>query len=422
MSESRELTCEKFGKLMTIIGVVVAVLGAILILVKNSIKNSGGLTGFWKDIYDLPWFIFLLGCGIIIFGALKWRRYLGDKTSTMDTSAKAAKTFLLNNGIILALVVMVIVIAIKENRFMQGRVLVDILAQASPRMIIALGICFTLLIAGTDLSACRMVSLAAVISASMLQNPEYPNRFFPDLPYLPVIVPIVLAIAVCMLFGLLNGFLVAKFDMHPFIATLAVQVIIYGACSLYFDLPPNNSQPIGSIRADFTLLGQKRFFQEALPAINGIPILIPIALLFVIAIWFVLNKTVFGKNVYAIGGNREAAVVSGINVFKTILCIFVLASALYGVGGVLEAARTAGATNNYGVGYELDAIAACVVGGVSLNGGVGKVSGIIIGVLIFTIIQYGLQFIGVSAMWQQVIKGIIIAIAVALDLSKYRRK
>ncbi len=125
----------------------------------------------------MPWFIFLLGCGIIIFGALKWRRYLGDKTSTMDTSAKAAKTFLLNNGIILALVVMVIVIAIKENRFMQGRVLVDILAQASPRMIIALGICFTLLIAGTDLSACRMVSLAAVISASMLQNPEYPIVF-----------------------------------------------------------------------------------------------------------------------------------------------------------------------------------------------------------------------------------------------------
>ena len=99
-----------------------------------------------------------------------------------------------------------------------------------------------------------------------------------------------------------------------------------------------------------------------------------------------------------------------------------MASALYGVGGVLEAARTAGATNNYGVGYELDAIAACVVGGVSLNGGVGKVSGIITGVLIFTIIQYGLQFIGISAMWQQVIKGIIIAIAVALDLSKYRKK
>ena len=102
--------------------------------------------------------------------------------------------------------------------------------------------------------------------------------------------------------------------------------------------------------------------------------------------------------------------------------IFILASFMYGVGGVLEAARTAGATNNYGDGYELDAIAACVVGGVSLNGGIGTVGGIISGVLIFTVIQYGLQFIGVSPMWQQVIKGIIIAIAVAIDLSKYRRK
>ena len=422
MSESKQLTCEKFGQLMAILGAAIGVIGAILIVVKNSIKQAGELSGIWKEMYDLPWFILLLGILIVIMGAIRWRKYAGDKNSVIDTSAKAVKNFLLNNGIILALILMVIGIMIVEHRFMQGRVLVDILAQASPRMIIALGICFTLLIAGTDLSACRMVGLAAVVSASMLQNPDYANRFFPDLPQLPVFIPIIIAIGVCMLFGLLNGFLVAKFDMHPFIATLAVQVIIYGACSLYFDLPPNNSQPIGGIRSDFTWIGQKRFFQDELSAINGIPILIPIALVFIIVIWFVLNKTVFGKNVYAIGGNREAAVVSGINVFKTILGIFVLASALYGVGGVLEAARTAGATNNYGVGYELDAIAACVVGGVSLNGGVGKVSGIIIGVLIFTIIQYGLQFIGINAMWQQVIKGIIIAVAVALDLSKYRRK
>ena len=338
-------------------------------------------------------------------------------------SSVAIKMFFLNNGIKIALGIMVIIIMIIEPNFMKLKVLRDILAQASPRMIIALGICFTLLIAGTDLSACRMVGLAAVISASMMQNPDYANRFFPDLPHLPVIVPIILAILACMIFGLLNGFLVARFDMHPFIATLATQVIIYGACSLYFDMPPNNSQPIGGIRSDFSAIGQTLLWKDKLPSnIGGIPILIPIALLFIIVIWFVLNKTVFGKNVYAIGGNREAAVVSGINVPMTIVGIFVLASALYGVGGVLEAARTAGATNNYGVGYELDAIAACVVGGVSLNGGVGKVSGIIIGVLIFTIIQYGLQFIGVNAMWQQVIKGVIIAVAVAIDLSKYRGK
>ena len=140
-----------------------------------------------------------------------------------------------------------------------------------------------------------------------------------------------------MMFGGLNGFLVAKYDMHPFIATLATQVIIYGACSLYFDMPPNNSQPIGGVRPDFALLGQFKFAEKAFGTkFPGISILVPIALIVLVVIWFVLNKTVFGKNVYAIGGNREAAVVSGVNVFKTIMGIFILASALYGVGGVLD--------------------------------------------------------------------------------------
>ncbi len=412
--EEKTMPFKKFYTSFTIIGAIIAILGIAL----YAVKTSSGL----KKLYDLPWFIVIVGvfiAGYAIFKILTNK----NEDAVVDMSSRAVKMFLLNNGIKIALGFMVIIIMIIEPNFMKLKVLRDILAQASPRMIIALGICFTLLIAGTDLSACRMVGLAAVISASMMQNPDYANRFFPDLPQLPVIVPIVLAIIACMIFGLLNGFLVARFDMHPFIATLATQVIIYGTCSLYFDMPPNNSQPIGGIRSDFSAIGQTLLLKDKLPSnIGGIPILIPIALLFIVVIWFVLNKTVFGKNVYAIGGNREAAVVSGINVPMTIVGIFVLASALYGVGGVLEAARTAGATNNYGVGYELDAIAACVVGGVSLNGGVGKVSGIIIGVLIFTIIQYGLQFIGVNAMWQQVIKGVIIAVAVAIDLSKYRGK
>ena len=184
-------------------------------------------------------------------------------------------------------------------------------------------------------------------------------------------------------------------------------------------MEPNRSQPIGGIRPDFVALGQKKIL--TMGGFPGISILVPIAIFFIILIWFILNKTVFGKNVYAIGGNREAAVVSGVNVFKTTMGIFVLAAILYGVAGILEGARTAGATNQYGNGYELDAIAACVVGGVSLSGGVGKVGGIVSGVLIFTVIQYGLQFIAVSPMWQQVIKGIIIAVAVAIDLMKHRK-
>ena len=364
-------------------------------------------------VYDLPFFIVYIGAVIFIYGIVQIarREKLGDEVSF---GRGKAKDFFLKNALIFALLVMVVVVAIISPNFIQNNVLLDILSQSSIRLIIALGICMTLLIAGTDLSAGRMVGLAAVISTSMLQNPTYANRFYPNLPQVPVILPIVIAILVCGLFGVLNGFLVAKYNMHPFIATLATQVMIYGVASIYFDLPPNNSQPIGGVRSDFTVIAQFKIG-------NMVSILIPIALIVTGVMWFVLNKTVFGKNIYAIGGNMEAARVSGVNVFKTLMQIFILAGLLYGFAGVLEAARTAGATNNYGNGYELDAIAACCVGGVSLAGGIGKVSGIIVGVLIFTVIQYGLQFINVNPYWQQVIKGIIIAVAVAIDLSKYKK-
>ena len=403
MQGEKTVPRKQYAVAFVIVGVVLAILGVIFNFALDA-----------KKTFDLPWFVLGIGVIAIVYGIVQMTR--GQRLHPeVSFSARSAKNFLTNNAIMLALLALVVVICFIEPRFMQIQVLLDILTQSSTRMIIALGICFTLLIAGTDLSAGRMVGLAAVVSTSMLQTATYANRFYPDLPQLPVFLPIIVAIIACMLFGTLNGFLVAKYDMHPFIATLAVQVMIYGACSLYFDMPPNSSQPIGGIRPDFSAIGQTKLF-------GRISVLVPIAVVFTIAIWFVLNKTVFGKNVYAIGGNREAAVVSGVNVFKTIMGIFILASFMYGVGGVLEAARTAGATNNYGDGYELDAIAACVVGGVSLNGGIGTVGGIISGVLIFTVIQYGLQFIGVSPMWQQIIKGIIIAVAVAIDLSKYKRK
>ena len=408
MGSAKVISNKKYSEIFLIMGAIVLVLGVIL---KFTLDRA--------VFYDLPIYVICVGIALLIYGA---RKFFDKKNHNLEVeiSAKTAKNFLTNNAIIIALLALVVVIMIIQPRFMQYQVALDILTQSSTKMIIALGICFTLLIAGTDLSAGRMVGLAAVISTSMLQTSDYANKFFPDLPQLAVIIPIIVAILVCMIFGCINGFLVAKYDMHPFIATLAVQVIVYGICSLYFDMEPNRSQPIGEVTMDFIFWGQHKLFQFG--DFPGISILVPIALVFVILVWFILNKTVFGKNVYAIGGNREAAIVSGVNVFATIMGIFIFASLLYGVGGILEAARTAGATNNYGNGYELDAIAACVVGGVSLNGGVGKVGGIVSGVLIFTVIQYGLQFIAVSPMWQQVIKGVIIAVAVAIDLSKYRRK
>ena len=423
--KERTIPQKKFGLIFIVIGAVLLAAGGTIFLMGFVDPVPAFVKTISKKVFDLPVLAALIGACVLGFGL---NSYCNKKFSggSVDFSRRSITAYLTNNAIILALLALVVVICFIEPRFMQIRVVLDILTQSSTRLIIALGICFTLLIAGTDLSAGRMVGLAAVISTSMLQNLDYGNRFFPDMPLVPIILPILLAIGACMLFGCLNGFLVAKYDMHPFIATLAVQVIIYGACSLYFDLPPNKSQPIGGVRSDFAWLGQYKFFvienEAGKVVFPGFSILIPIALVVTAVIWFILNKTVFGKNVYAIGGNREAAVVSGVNVFKTIMGIFILASLLYGFAGVLEAARTAGATNQYGNGYELDAIAACVVGGVSLNGGVGKVSGIISGVLIFTVIQYGLQFINISPMWQQVIKGIIIAVAVAIDMGKYRKK
>ncbi len=334
----------------------------------------------------------------------------------LDFSRKSIARFASDKAIYLVLLVLVCVIAIIRPKFLSVSTLLNILQQSSTRLIIAMGMSFVIIgTGGVDLSSCRVVGMAAVLSSSMLQTSTYSRLFFPNLPQLPVILPFVIAVFIALLFGLLNGTVVAKLGVPPFIATLATQVIIYGATSIYFDMAPNNSQPIGGLRDDFTHLGSGAVY-------GFIPIVVIIALVVCVTIWFVQNKTVFGKNVFAIGGNREAAKVSGINVTITIIAIFALASTLIGMAGVLEAARTGGATNNYGVGYELDAIAACVVGGVSSSGGVGTVGGVVSGVLIFQVINYGLTFLGVNPYWQQIIKGVIIASAVALDIRKYLSK
>jgi methyl-galactoside transport system permease protein len=252
----------------------------------------------------------------------------------------------------------------------------------------------------------------------MLQKPDYANQFFPDLPYMALIFPITIAIVVGLLVGLLNGFIVAKFKVPPFIATLGTMVAVYGANSLYFDMPPNNSQPIGGLRDDFSKLGTGAIGEGQF----SIPYIVLIAIFVAFIVWIVFNKTRLGKNMYAIGGNIQAAHVSGINVARNLMWLYAIAGALYGLAGVLEAARTGGATNNYGNMYELDAIAACVVGGVSTTGGIGRVKGIIAGVLIFTVLNYGLTFIGVSPYWQLIVKGLIIVIAVAFDIRKYVAK
>lgn len=341
-----------------------------------------------------------------------------SKTIGQLPDSKTVRAFVSRNAIYFVLVLLILGIAVQDASFLSVNNFRNILLNISTRTIIALGIGGILITKGVDLSAGRIVGLAAVLSASLLQTPEYSRRFFPDLAQLPILLPFVLPIVVGLLLGALNGLIVARLHVPPFITTLGMAVIVYGINSIYFDLPPNNSQPIGGLRPDFTRIGTGAIGTGPF----SIPYIVIIAIVVSILVWVLYNKTTIGKNMYAIGGNPEAARVSGINVTGNLIFVYAFAAALYGFAGALEAARTGGATNNYGVNYELDAIAACVVGGVSTNGGIGTVPGILAGVLIFGVINYGLTFIGVNPYWQQIVKGLIIVVAVAFDIAKYYRR
>lgn len=321
------------------------------------------------------------------------------------------KKILIDKALVIVLLFMIVGIIIIEPSFLQWRVFTDIITQSAVKMICALGLMFPLLIGGTDLAGGRQVGLAAVVVASMSQMVDYSNRFWPNLPNLPIIIPILTAIAIVAVIGAVNGFMVSKLKMAPFIATFGMSTIVYGINCLYFAKKPNNSQPIGGIREELRLLSSYKLFGQ-------ISLLVVIAVAAVIIVWFVLNKTVFGKNIYIVGGNSDAAKVSGVNVNKVIMSVFIIESCLVGLAGIMEVARTGGANSSYGNAYEFDAISSCVVGGISLSGGIGKVSGAVIGVIIFTFISYGLAFIGVNSNWQLIIKGMIICSAVALDMRK----
>lgn len=332
---------------------------------------------------------------------------------------KAIKAFSIQYAIYLVFLALVVGITIKSPSFLSLQNFRNILSMSATRIIIAMGVGGILITGGTDLSAGRQVGLAAVVSASLLQFMEYPRRMYPTMPDLPIWLPILIAIAACSVIGFLNGVIIAYLKVPPFIATLGTMVATYGITSIYFDRPPYGAQPIGGLRKDLTALGSGYL---GLDGTYSIPYIVIIALIIGAIVWVLHNKTRFGKNIYAIGGNPEAAKVSGVPVQKNLLMVYTFAGALYGLAGTLEAARTGGATNNYGNGYELDAIAACVVGGVSTSGGIGTVPGMIIGVLIFSIISYGLTFINMNPYWQQIIKGAIIIAAVALDIRKYLAK
>lgn len=339
-------------------------------------------------------------------------------------------SFLLSNGLYLAILVFFIVCIIVAPISGNGNLLslpniFTILEQASTRMFYALGVAGLILLAGTDLSIGRMVALGSVITGLILHPGLNIVTFFGlgpwDFTAMPMVWRLILSlglsILLCVLFSAFAGVFSARLKIHPFISTLATQLIIYGL--LFFG---TSGTPVGSIDNEVKdLLGGRWILGIVNNEMITLPKLIIPALIAIVIAWFIWNKTVFGKNMYAVGGNSEAAAVSGISVFKVTMGVFIMAGVFYGVGSFLEAFR-ANASAGTGQGYELDAIAACVVGGISFNGGIGKISGAVIGVIIFTSLTYCLTFLGIDTNLQFVFKGFIIIAAVALDSVKYLKK
>ena len=330
--------------------------------------------------------------------------------------------FLYKNGLYIVIILIFIALCIitpvvKNTQLLTVTNILNILQQASPRMFLALGVAGLILLTGTDLSVGRMVGMGMVTATIIMHNGINTGAVFGhvfDFATMPSTVKALFALLMCVIFttvfSMIAGFFMARFKMHPFISTMANMLIIFGLVTY-----ATKGVSFGAIDSAIP--------NTFIPQIGKFPTIILWAVAAVIIVWFIWNKTTFGKNLYAVGGNPEAAAVSGISVFKVTMGAFILAGILYGFGSWLECNRMVGSGSAaYGQGWDMDAIAACVVGGVSFTGGIGKISGVVTGVLIFTSLTYSLTILGIDTNLQFIFGGIIILAAVTLDCLKYVQK
>jgi len=326
---------------------------------------------------------------------------------------------LLDNAMIIIIIISVIAIAIARPRFLSTASIVNIISLTAAKLPIAIGIGGAIVLSGTDISAGRIVGLCSCIAASLLQSEGYINKMFPNLPVMPIPVVILAVVLVGAVIGLANGFFVAKFKLHPFIVTLSTQLVVFGLVLLYLQIGSNGGQTLSGLDPSYL-----NFVSGPLFTLGGIavPKYVLYSVIITALMWVVWNKTAFGRNMFAIGSNEEAARVSGVNVFMTVLGVFALAGAMYAITGFIEGARIGSSASYTGLNYESDAIAACVIGGVSFVGGTGKISGIVIGVLLLQIIFVGLNFLSVDQNLLYIIKGLIILLACSIDMRKYLKK
>ncbi len=330
--------------------------------------------------------------------------------------------FLYKNGLYIVIILIFIGLCIitpivKNTQLLTVTNILNILQQASPRMFLALGVAGLILLTGTDLSVGRMVGMGMVTATIIMHNGINTGAVFGqvfDFSTMPSTAKALFALLMCVIFttvfSMIAGFFMARFKMHPFISTMANMLIIFGLVTY-----ATKGVSFGAIDSVIP--------NTFIPQIGKFPTIILWAVAAVIIVWFIWNKTTFGKNLYAVGGNPEAAAVSGISVFKVTMGAFILAGILYGFGSWLECNRMVGSGSAaYGQGWDMDAIAACVVGGVSFTGGIGKISGVVTGVLIFTSLTYSLTILGIDTNLQFIFEGIIILAAVTLDCLKYVQK
>ena len=328
---------------------------------------------------------------------------------------KAAVNWALDHAMIIIIVALAIYVQIMKPTFFSVPSLVNIISLTAARLPMALGVAGCIVLAGTDLSGGRVAGMTAFIAAILLQKAGANGKILADLGPQPLLLVIILVMIVGAMVGAVNGFCMGKFKLHPFIVTLATQMITYG---VYLTI--SNSKQVSSLDTSYTT----SFVTKPLFKIGPTSVMtyVLLAIILTAVMWVVWNKTTFGKNMFAVGSNEEAARVSGVNVLATIIGTFMIAGALYGYTGFVEAARLGSSTATLGLNYESDAIAAVVIGGVSFVGGTGKISGVILGVFMMQLIMSGMTFLGISGNVTYIIKGAVILFACILDMRKYRTK
>ncbi|KTT10334.1 ABC transporter [Pseudomonas oryzihabitans] len=291
-----------------------------------------------------------------------------------------------------------------QSFLLNSQRLVLIILQVSVIGLLAIAVTQVIITTGIDLSSGSVLALSAMVAASLAQTSDFGRAVFPSLTDLPVWVPVMAGLGVGLLAGAINGSIIAVTGIPPFIATLGMMVSARGLARFYTD-----GQPISMLSDSYTAIGA-----GAMPVI----IFLAVAVIFHIA----LRYTKYGKYTYAIGGNMQAARISGINVKKHLIIVYSIAGLLSGLAGVVASARAATGQAGMGMSYELDAIAAAVIGGTSLAGGVGRITGTVIGALILGVMTSGFTFLGVDAYIQDIIKGVIIVVAVVIDQYRSKRK